>query len=475
MAYELGTTYQLFSHCGTGLCLGVSGGTVANNKNVCIQTKNSNNQQKWIVKAFGSNLKIVSCLNQNYALNYYWSAGQGNAGNCDIYPQSGNDTDSSVVLEPVATDVYRIKLKNYNLYLTAKGTGANADVRWEAPVNKWSDYTLLGPQEWRFVDTSAKGIRAPLIYAGFFSENQAYHYDDNQLKGLDNATEFVICSGVYNGYFTSNGQPNSEKIQQYVEAATQMVKKLNGFYSAKKFWIGTPHVGNNVIYEGNAGKSAFTNVGTHIKSFFDSITKCFSQEGLSFSNCVKGIYMDREGIINPFNSTIAISGNCEVNMFQTVANYVATKGKKMLWIPYWSDVNDIIKVACVAQRTNIFDYMLIQPGYYENANNKNCEAVRKAIAMQRVCYQNQIPILHEEEITCRKTIIGCEMEIAPNYVSDVSAQERYQTYTTVFNQSYGAYSKYNADFAFYFGCPKIGTTVYPGYDTVKKMVNTFFQ
>ena len=34
-------------------------------------------------------------------------------------PQSGNDADSCIVLEPVSTDVYRIRLKNYNLCLTA--------------------------------------------------------------------------------------------------------------------------------------------------------------------------------------------------------------------------------------------------------------------------------------------------------------------------------------------------------------------
>ena len=206
MAYQLNKSYLLFSNSGSGRCLNVSGGTAANNRNVCILNKNGSAAQNWMVKAFGSNLKIVSGLNQNYALNYYWNAGQGNPGNCDIYPQAGNDADSCIVLEAVSTDVYRIRLKNYKLYLTAKGTGDNADVRWEAPVSLGSDYTLLAPQEWRFLDPSAKGFRAPFIYAGHFSSGEKYSYTNTQLEGLENATEFVICS-AFSGYFTQNGEP----------------------------------------------------------------------------------------------------------------------------------------------------------------------------------------------------------------------------------------------------------------------------
>ena len=484
MAYELGTTYQLFSHCGTGLCLGVSGGTVANNKNVCIQTKNSNNQQKWIVKAFGSNLKIVSCLNQNYALNYYWSAGQGNAGNCDIYPQSGNDADSSVVLEPVATDVYRIKLKNYNLYLTAKGTGANADVRWEAPVSLGSDYSKLAPQEWRIVDPLAKGIRAPLIYAGFFSGGKAYLYDDNQLKGLDNATEFVICSGVFDEYFDSNGTPNSNgKIQQYVVAAAEMTRRLRLIYPSKQVWIGTPIVGSNVSYNNQA---AYAQVGLRMTYFIQNIMAEFNRVGLNFSNCVKGIYMSDETIYGDFDLNKKITDKYQVQMFQTVANYVASIGKKMLWIPHGGTGNMEL-AARVIHETNIFDYALLQPSYYFGKTSVgSCYAVRQSIAMQRVCYDNIAnypPILHESSISCTKTIIGCDMEIDHNYVKSTdpyrSTEEYIQAYDEserIFNQSSGAYSKYNANFAFYFGCPKIdGMTAFQGYDTVKNKVNTFFK
>ena len=45
MAYQLNKTYLLFSNSGSGRCLTVSGGTAANNRNVCILDKNDSAAQ----------------------------------------------------------------------------------------------------------------------------------------------------------------------------------------------------------------------------------------------------------------------------------------------------------------------------------------------------------------------------------------------------------------------------------------------
>lgn len=148
MAFSRNISYYMVSHAGAGKCLNVYGDEqVSNNRNVCLWTKGPGNAQSWNIKAFSAGDKIVSGLSSDYALNYYWSAGKGNPGNCDIYPQAGNDADSCITLTPVnaASNIYKIKLKNYNLYLTAKGTGDNADVRWESPVSTGTT------QQWQLV------------------------------------------------------------------------------------------------------------------------------------------------------------------------------------------------------------------------------------------------------------------------------------------------------------------------------------
>ena len=149
MAYELNKNYYMVSHAGSGKCLNVFGSEqVSNNRNVCLWTKDSTNAQNWLIKSFKAGYKIVTALNQNYALNYYWYAGNGEPGNCDIYLESGNDKDSCILLEPVnATDnIYRIRLKNYDLYLTANGSSDNSDVRWDKKASSGN------AQQWKLVD-----------------------------------------------------------------------------------------------------------------------------------------------------------------------------------------------------------------------------------------------------------------------------------------------------------------------------------
>lgn len=471
MSYQLNTGYLLFSHGGTGQCLTVYGGAVNNNQNVCLLRKVGTSAQTWTIKAFGSNLKIVTGLNQNYALNYYWNAGQGNPGNCDIYPQAGNDADSFIELQPVSTDVYRIKLKNYNLYLTAKGTGDSSDVRWEAPVSLSSNYTELLPQEWRIVNPLAKGFRAPLIYAGHFNAGTMYCYTDDQLQGLEGATEFVICS-AFNGCFTASGVPDSRGyLQNYEVAVADMAKRLYTMYG-KQVWIGTPQVGTDVPET----KAVFEELGRQMTSFINDMISQFARVGLSFDTCVKGIYIADETVRGTFNASSTAADNYQISMFQTVANYAAAKGKKMLWAPHWGSEN-LIKAACVIHRTNIFDYALVQPSYYFPENTgceNNCEILRTGIAMQRLCYLGGIPILHETAISSTKTVIGCVMENDWRYIySDF--QQRYQTYVNVFDQAYGAYDKYNTNFGFYFGCPSLTDNPIEdsGYDAAKAAVASF--
>ncbi len=151
MAYELNKKYWFKSHAGgsTGKYLNVYGNEqVSDFRNVCLWTKAAGaNSQGWIIVQSTGGLKIVTALNQTYGLDFY--RGTSNYGNCDIYPEAGNDTDSAVVLEVVnsTTNVYKIRLANHtNIYLTAKGTSDNSDVRWETSNGTTSQQWKL--EEW---------------------------------------------------------------------------------------------------------------------------------------------------------------------------------------------------------------------------------------------------------------------------------------------------------------------------------------
>lgn len=481
MAYELNKSYVLFSHGGTGKCLTVYGGTANNNQNVCAFQRTCTSAQDWTIKAFGANYKIVTGVNSAYALNYYWASGKGNPGNCDIYPQSGNDADSSITLVPVnaVSNIYKIKLKNYNLYLTAKGTENSSDVRWETLASSGT------AQQWHLVDS--KGFRAPFIYAGYTYEGTRYSYTDDQLSGLGNATEFVVHPGAFLGCFLNNGDLNGSYVEVCASAAADMTKRLYNMYH-KPVWIGTPLVApptqsGGSQYTVQHTKAVYEKITTHMTNFINNVSNKLNGLGLNFNTCVKGIYISDEGIFDTFGFSTSVDKHPQVKMFQAVSDFAAAKGKQMMWSPYWSTAN-LEKAAHVIHRTSIFDYALFQPGYYFRTENGaepaakwklNCEAIRTMIFKQRVCYQNETQILHDSNITCGRTKICCQMEIDQRYTdgSDPQFYNHYNHYEEVFGASVTGYTKAGADFGFYFNWPDPKYTA-AAYNTIKSKVNTFF-
>ena len=278
MAYELNNSYVLFSHGGTGKCLTVYGGTANNNQNVCAFQRTCTSAQDWTIKAFGTNYKIVTGVNSSYALNYYWASGKGKPGNCDIYPQSGNDADSSITLMPVnaVSNIYKIKLKNYNLYLTAKGTENSSDVRWEPLASNST------AQQWHLVDS--KGFRAPFIYAGYTYEGTQYSYTNDQLSGLGNATEFVVHPGAFLGCFLNNGDLNGSYVAGCASAVADKTEQLYKKYR-KPVWIGTPLVApptqsGGSLYTVQHTEAVYEKITTHMINFINTVSDKLSGLGL---------------------------------------------------------------------------------------------------------------------------------------------------------------------------------------------------
>jgi hypothetical protein len=477
MAYELNNSYVLFSHGGTGKCLTVYGGTANNNQNVCAFQRTCTSAQDWTIKAFGTNYKIVTGVNSSYALNYYWASGKGKPGNCDIYPQSGNDADSSITLMPVnaVSNIYKIKLKNYNLYLTAKGTENSSDVRWEPLASNST------AQQWHLVDS--KGFRAPFIYAGYTYEGTQYSYTNDQLSGLGNATEFVVHPGAFLGCFLNNGDLNGSYVAGCASAVADKTEQLYKKYR-KPVWIGTPLVApptqsGGSLYTVQHTEAVYEKITTHMINFINTVSDKLSGLGLNFNTCVKGIYISDEGIFDTFPS---VDDHPQVKMFQAVSDYAAAKGKQMMWSPYWGTEN-LEKAAHVIHRTSIFDYALLQPGYYFRTENGtepaakwklNCEAIRAMIFKQRVCYQNETQILQDSQIICGRTKICCQMEIDQRYTdgSDPQFYNHYNHYEEVFGASVTGYTKASADFGFYFNWPDPKYTA-DAYNRIKNKVNTF--
>lgn len=185
-------SYRLRSHAGVGGYLNVYGNEeVSNNRDVCIWSLDNNaNAQKWKFIGRHSETKILSAINNDYALNYYWKNGRGMPGNCDIYPHVGNDEDSFVELIPISslTDVYKIKLSHFDLCLSAGGSLDAAKVTWEKPNN-----TIV--QLWKLEVVSEQTFAYPTNSKKL---SQGYHVGH---RGIDipaalGTPVFAFCDGI---------------------------------------------------------------------------------------------------------------------------------------------------------------------------------------------------------------------------------------------------------------------------------------
>lgn len=127
---------HLISYAGKGGCLNVYGNEVISpNRRTCIWSWDVKNAQYWGIGRVSNKLKVFSSLGYpRYALN----AWRGQTPYiCDVYPHTGNDSDSTIVCEPVNIflNTYRIRLQENNLYLTAMGSGNGSAVVWRSYVD----------------------------------------------------------------------------------------------------------------------------------------------------------------------------------------------------------------------------------------------------------------------------------------------------------------------------------------------------
>lgn len=186
---SLNTVFRIKSHGGGGHYLTVTGNApLANNRSLYLTSEIASSMQLWKVIASGSTYKIVSCTDESFALNYYWTNGYGDAGACDIYKHS-NNSDANILFDEAAhytTIVYRIKQADTRLesdeaalYMTPSSWESGATVSWE--TNDGGDVV----QYWLFEEVS---IPTATVYASITSGS----------SGLTTAQQRANATCIYN-------------------------------------------------------------------------------------------------------------------------------------------------------------------------------------------------------------------------------------------------------------------------------------
>ena len=140
-------TYYKITNVGANKCLNIYGDNVTsltNGTNVTLWSDSGTNEQIWVIESLGPNQFVRSIIDMSYGLNVYRS---GSPYNCNIYKIEGNETDATIdfIWDEETNKGYKIKLTNYDLYLTVGSSSNGTNVYWAAESSSNYQYWTIQP------------------------------------------------------------------------------------------------------------------------------------------------------------------------------------------------------------------------------------------------------------------------------------------------------------------------------------------
>ena len=158
MAYAFGQSYYFRPYRGnSSFWLNRQGeGAIANHQKATLYRATGAADQRLIVYRVAGGCQLVSALSpdiddaqKRFGLNIY---GRKAGSVCDFFPAYQNSNDELIDLITVDKDnnLYRIKLINYNLYLTPASNSSGAALTWENASN-------ADNQIWQLCESQSSG------------------------------------------------------------------------------------------------------------------------------------------------------------------------------------------------------------------------------------------------------------------------------------------------------------------------------
>ena len=248
----------------------------------------------------------------------------------------------------------------------------------------------------------------------------------SRLESLKDTYKNIASSSILAGY----------NISDYVEDATNLGNRLVALDPDVKLWYSVPGAAQLTALT-HLFADSWVQVVDEVKETLDPEVWEKNVYGFYYSDedVVTGEYakFDEEKPEENFN-------NPDVYAMRQVSDKVHSYDKNFLWIPYSSDTNGGIykNLGYVANKTDIFDTILIQPSYFfDKSLSGNPQIIRNCVEKQAVVDKNG-DIIGETKTS--NTVIGWEMEIdATDIAGNPDAEARYQAYVDAFKDFRGIY------------------------------------
>ena len=243
----------------------------------------------------------------------------------------------------------------------------------------------------------------------------------------------------YLGLLSSAGSYPSVTLDKSVSAQVELAKQIISREPNATIWFSFP----TVTFQACAQhyKEPFTYMFNQIKSQIGTT---------AWNKNVRGFYWGTEAVTSYYTKFDEGApgnyyNNRMIQLMADIGNLVHNNNKQFMWIPYntkdteTSSLYTFIRAGYVANKTNIFDYVTIQPGYYQNYVKKS--------AQDNKFYNNSGGVVGGTKTSSTK--IGAEMEIDSKIAGGSNWQgynDRYYEYTVRFKPLRGS-----TPFTFYAG------------------------
>ena len=296
-------------------------------------------------------------------------------------------------------------------------------------------------------------------------------YTDTQIKAF-NADEFVLTCGNYDGYLKDR-----DAMDEYIASLLKLAKQVIRC-TGKFIWLGIPRppkaqkdLSGEWIpitmdeYEGYA----YRYLDWFIEPVHQELIQLIASNGHDYYyTYVQGFYMNDEHVSRSdlgFGVDFSYSNllsHPQIFMYSIILDHLksSTYGwKKLLWAPYagrgGNYSSTYADIAYIANTTDIFDTVLLQPGVYLHSNDDvdlNADVIRNSMNMQEVRTRDDKGNTNNRVVAKRSsTKIGCQMEIDEKFIYNPTVYKA--TYNKTVDKLGGSNVTVPSDrhFSFYWG------------------------
>ncbi|WP_010249725.1 T9SS type A sorting domain-containing protein [Acetivibrio cellulolyticus] len=380
---------------------------------------------------------------------------------------------------------------------TSKGNSANNYSRSSSQTSTTAPRALLlyvGPYLSKFTDDDLKKLLVddPINTKDFIITDNGIQYNtyyDKDGKLVDIVTPEKINAMTldkldstgkldqikldYLAFYQKAMRENS--LDYFASEAADLASRLIKIDSSVKLTIAIPEIKMQALsYE--YIEPVKEKIIKGIKERLDFVNPDYWEEN------IRGFYFSSEGIPYYYtwfkpDKTINFDNPVVKTMLSFSNEIHQVYNKEFMWIPYYGNSlaidsyynkEQFVRIGYIANRTNIFDYIFIQPSYYFKPKSENIPFVKTSTELNAVV-DMKLDIVGG--IKTSKTLIGPEMEIDTKLDTTIGKddslayQKRYNQYVTAFSNV-----KSNTPVAFY-----AGSRDEIFNDTVYNSVKNFFK